>query len=202
MKWITTDGDSYYEEEMPAKVRSIKSNRLRQQMKEYEHKGVKLKPLTPAEALSLDKGDKVKYIGPPINSWNNLYDCFNRRIFPLKKKPTISGKKIIIDWYGRKMSCSIEHLALAERGNPYDYDYNHAKRLVPTNLKAFKREIGNLITKTKTKMDKYLDKLPLHKKLEFFKTLTPEEHIIYECLYKDIEVLIGLKPDQTQPDGN
>lgn len=162
----------------------------------FLYKGVKLIPLTPGIAATLDRGDRIKYVGP-INTYSGLWRFWQRKVVTLSARPEISGKKIRIKYYGTSYACPLEHLALAERGDPDEKNMRHAERFIPLNLKGFKRNISELVRRTQENIDAYLNDLPLHKKLELFKKLTPAEKVIYECLYKDIEVLIGLKEDES-----
>ena len=59
---------------------------IENEMKYYMYKGRKLTPLTPAEAMSLDGGDKVKFIG---STGHRLYNDFRRQVFTLSKKPKV-----------------------------------------------------------------------------------------------------------------
>ena len=156
--------------------------------------------MTYEEASTLDKSDLCKYIGTEGVGYNNMFGCFQRRVFPLQERPKLTSKKILsIKYYGSVIICRIEDLALCERGDPIGIAMRHAQRLVPINLKGFKKNISDMVRKAQENVDGYINGLPLHKKMELFKSLTPEEKVIYECLYKDIEVLIGLKeePDAT-----
>lgn len=163
--------------------------------------GYDLAPLTLEVAKSLDKGDVLKYIGPVKDQSYGLYQHYRRRNFVLQEKPQVGSKSIGVKIYNTTYRCPMSYLALAERGDPYGRDLSQAKRLIPVNLKGFKRNLANLIERTKENIDEYLETLPLHKKLELFKGMTPEEKLIYECLYKDIELLVGLKEaEEKSPD--
>ena len=72
---------------------------------------------------------------------------------------------------------------------------SRAERFVPININAFKRDLQRLADRTKKRVDKLVDGLPLHKKLEAFKALSPSEQIIYDFIYKDFNVVLGLKED-------
>jgi hypothetical protein len=176
--------------------------------KTYLYKGTKLVPLTLDVACTLDKGDIVKYIGPkPDNRIysTSYYGKWTRGVYTIQSKPCIKSNHIVLKNRNGNYSilnCEIAHLALAERGNTYDVDARRAAKFIPINLKSFKKNLSYSIQDIQKKIDKYLEKLPLHKKLELFKNLSAEDKIIYECLYKDIEVLIGLKEETEQSNGN
>ncbi len=161
----------------------------------YSHKGNKLEPLTPEVAMSLDKGDLLRYIGPASTGWNTVYGHWRRRNFELNKRPKVKGTNLVFDYWSQTFKCPLDHVALVERGDPHAKPMRHAERLIPINLKSFKNNIAYIVKRTQENIDQYLDELPLHKKLELFKKLTPEDKVIYDCLYKDIEVLIGLKEE-------
>lgn len=168
----------------------------------YYHNGTKLVPMTLAEASSLDKGDVIKYIGPEMDRSypaRNPFAVWQRRPFTLTERPKVHGSMVALGYYSSRFKCPLSHLALVQRGNPYEKDFKHAERLIPINLKGFKKNLSNMIKRTQENIDEYLKDLPLHKKLELFKNLSPEDTLIYECLYKDIEVLIGLKEDEAVP---
>ncbi len=177
-----------------------------------KYKGKVLTPLTPEEASSLDKGDTIKYIGPinggkvvPASAsyWQRsatIYGTIKRNPFVLHGKPTLSGTVITIPYYGSTMKCQMSEIALLKRGDRYSIEYNKAQRWVPIVLNRFKLETELLTSRTLKKVDKYLNRLPLHKKMEFFKSLSPEQKAIFDALDKDIAVLIGLK--EPAPENN
>jgi hypothetical protein len=165
----------------------------------YQHKGVDLVPLTPAVAATLDRADVIKYIHPTPKG--SFFSYYKRRPVKLPEKPQIRGDKLHIKFSTwNSVDVPISHVALLERGDPNEYFFNQAVRYLPMNLKGFKRDLGDAIAAMKRKTDHYIERLPLHKKLELFRRLTPQEQLIYDFLYKgDVDEL--MKPDEEPDDG-
>lgn len=167
--------------------------------KVYKHKGEALVPLTETLAMSLDKADVLKYIAEENGSRqpNRFYQVFKRRNYKLADKPTYLASKqmlrIKLNYYDN-IDVPIDRVALVERGDPTLYYFNQAVRYLPMNLKGFKRDLGDAIAAMKRKTDHYIERLPLHRKLELFRKLTPQDQRIYDFLYKgDVDEL--MKPD-------
>jgi hypothetical protein len=172
-------------------------------MKFYTHKGKRLTPLTEAEARSLDKGDLIKYIGPDIGvprSWSSSssfdeepFGYLGRRVRRLRSRPEVFNKKdprqfyLRVSYYGSKLCSKIEHFALIQHGDPHVLDLNKALRLVPEHLYSFKRSIEDSVARSKKKIDKYLNTLPIHKRMEVFKALTKDQQLIYDFLSSGFE---------------
>lgn len=95
---------------------------------------------------------------------------------------------------------SVNYFALVHRGDPYAADMKRHKKFIPINLKAFRRNLQGLAESTRNNIDNKLAKLPLHLKLEIFKGFTLEERIIYDFLYKNVDVVLGLKEDTEDAD--
>jgi hypothetical protein len=165
--------------------------------KTYDHKGTILTPITPSVALTLDRADVIKYIHPEPKG--AFFSYYKRRLVKLPEKPKIKGDKLhikISSW--TSFDVPMAHVALAERGDPNEYYFNQAARYLPMNLNGFKRDLAAAIEKMKSKTDHYIERLPLHKKLELFRKLTPQEQLIYDFLYKgNVDEL--MKPDE-EPD--
>lgn len=170
--------------------------------KVYKHKGAVLVPLTETLAMSLDKADVIKHIAGEnrVGASDRFFSTFKRRNYKLPDKPTyLPGKKILrikLNYYDN-IDVPIDHIALVERGDPTLYYFNQAVRYLPMNLKGFKRDLGDAIAAMKRKTDHYIERLPLHRKLELFRKLTPQEQRIYDFLYKgDVDEL--MKPDDDE----
>ena len=159
----------------------------------YKHKGVALVPLTLALAETLDKADVIKYIHP--TSSGAFFSYYQRRLFKLPSKPVIHKGRLHIKFSAWNTEVvTISHLALVERGDPNEHFFNQAVRYLPMNLKGFKRDLSIAIDEMKRKTDHYIERLPLHKKLELFRKLTPQDQLIYNFLYKGVDEL--MKPDE------
>lgn len=163
------------------------------------YKGKVLTPLTPAEAQSLDKCDQIKYIGP---AGTRSYGIFGRSVLLLREKPETSKTAkghftigIYSEWEG-VVRCSIKNWALAKRGDQSTAPANRAKRFIPMNLEGFKRDLARLADRTKKRIDKLVKELPLHRKMEVFKSLNPDAQTLYDFIYKDLDVVIGLKKEE------
>jgi len=171
----------------------------------FSYKGKKLTPLTPAEAASLDRGDKLKYIGDTLDTgylrsgrieWGSYW---GRNVISLPDKPFVKSDVLNVlivqsnSYVQTSIESKIKNLALVERGDPSAFDFKKAKRYIPVNLKGFKQNLQNQAMRVKENIDFYLEALPLHKKLELFSKLTPQEMAIYNFLYKDIDEVVGLK---------
>lgn len=167
-----------------------------------------LTPLTLAEAESLDKGDTIKYVGPAeVLSPNGLtiqhgaYSAIGRRPIKLQRKPLVTQRpgKARLEIKARDgfvlFNCRIDYLALAERGISYEQDLGLAKRYIPGILVAAEKNLSKLQVYSKERIDHYLDRLPLHIKLDVFKEFTPKQQALYDFLYADPEIVLGLKED-------
>lgn len=168
----------------------------------FIYKGKKLTPLTEVEAYSLDERDIIKYIGP-VHS--RAYSDFRRQPFLLAERPTLTKNTkgtvfIDIKVFGYSNKTKISNWALVEKGDRYSVVSARAKRLVPQNLKGFRRDLQLLAERTKKRIDKAVDRLPLHKKLEVLK-LSEEDQTIYDFLYKDFDIVLGLK-EENATNGN
>lgn len=182
----------------PAGKKALAKKKPMKKMK-YKHKGVDLVPITPALATTLDRADQIKYIHPEPKG--AFFSYYKRRVMKLPEKPVIKGDKIHIRlsaW--SSFDVPMAHVALVERGDPSAFYFNQAARYLPMNLKGFKRDLALAIEKMKSKTDHYIERLPLHKKLELFRKLTPQEQLIYDFLYKgNVDEL--MKPDEEPDNG-
>jgi hypothetical protein len=200
---------------MPKKLKIVNKMRF------FVHQGKKLTPLTEVEAKSLDKGDVIKYIGPKGNclSWavgggyssyggsakdEKPYPRIGRRALALQSHPDVFTKKdphqffLRINYYSIPLSAPIEHFALVQRGDPHTADFKKALRLVPEHLYSFKRSIEASVARANKKIDKYLNTLPIHKRMEVFKSFTKEQQLIYDFLSSGFEEeIIQEKKDET-----
>lgn len=188
---------------MPKKIKIVNK------MKFYRHQGKKLTPLTEVEAKSLDKGDVIKYIGPVTGSRGYGYSSgfyavppkkddkpfshIGRRAYTLHMRPEVFNRKdpqqfyLRIIYYSTNIAAPIEQFALVQRGDPHTADLNKALRLVPEHLYSFKRSIEASVSRAKKKIDKYLNVLPIHKRMEVFKSFTKEQQLIYDFLSSGFE---------------
>lgn len=173
---------------------------IENEMTYYYHKGRKLTPLKPEEALSLDERDKIKFIG---SNDHKVYHIFQRRVHTLPERPKIhtsAGGKLLIQvphyaGYPDNSKSSIFNWALVERGDRHGVETSRAKRFIPINLKAFRRDLQVIADRTKKRIDRSLEDLPLHKKMEALK-LSPEDQKIYDFIYEDFDVVLGLKEEK------
>lgn len=170
---------------------------IENEMEFFYYNGRKLTPLTPEEATSLDARDKIKFIGSVSHK---AWGIFRRKVHTLPERPklhTTSAGKLLIQvphyaGYPDNTKSSIHNWALVERGDRHGVATERAKRLIPINLKAFRRDLQAIADRTKKRIDRSLEDLPLHKKMEVLK-LSAEDQKIYDFIYEDFDEVLGIK---------
>jgi hypothetical protein len=169
----------------------------------FKAKGVSLVPMTEAVAMSLDAADEIKYIGKVDGQH---FHHFRRNVFKLVQKPTFDlvKKKLAIktslNYYGTTVHVPLRDIALVARGDANAKAYNRAARFIPARLKRIKNDLMRLVEESKKRTDEYLEDLPLHKKLELFKSFTLEEQQLYDFLYRDVQEVFHPKEEEAKPE--
>lgn len=171
----------------------------------FKANGVLLVPMTDIVATSLDAADVIKFIG---TKKSRHYPYLTRRNFKLLEKPTFDLVKKTLEvktsnnyWATSKINVPITQLALVSRGDANAKAYNRAARYIPARLKRIKKDLISLVENSKDMTDGYLEELPLHKKLELFKSFTVEEQQLYDFIHKDIEEVFHPKEEEKSDNG-
>ena len=171
----------------------------------FKVNGVIQVPMNDTVAASLDAADVIKYIG---KKEGRHYDYLRRKNFKLVERPTYNplkttlAVKTSLSYYGTTINVPIRDLSLVSRGDASAKAYNRAARYIPARLKRIKRDLLNLVENSKEITDNYLEALPLHKKLELFKSFTLEEQQLYDFIHKDIQEVFHPKEEEEKPKDN